>query len=296
MKYLSSVIFLLLFVTTAFAGGWPQPKGHGFFKLSEWWIVSNQHYTDQGRIDPNLTNGIFNTSIYAEYGFTNKLTGIIYAPIYSRSLHYNTVSATTGEVMIPGEAVNSIGDFDVSVKYGLIDGPIVLSTTLTLGLPFGNDGGGSLGILQTGDGEFNQMLRVDAGTGFNIGQTTAYATAYAGYNNRTNGFSDEFRFGIEAGINLFKNRFTAIARLYGVQSLQNGELGIGENSTSIFANNSEHLTFGPEIAYNFNDTWGISAGIGTALSGKLIYAAPSYNVGVFFKLIPNKKKASRYGM
>jgi len=120
MKHTTSVILFLLFtITSSFAGGWPQPKGHGFFKLSEWWIVSDQHYTDQGRIDPNLTNGIFNTSIYAEYGFTNRLTGIIYAPIFSRSLHYNTVSATTGEVSIAGEAINSIGDFDVSVKYGV---------------------------------------------------------------------------------------------------------------------------------------------------------------------------------
>jgi len=153
-----------------------------------------------------------------------------------------------------------------------------------------------LGILQTGDGEFNQLFRLDVGSGFNIGETTGYATAYGGYNNRTNGFSDEFRYGVEAGINLFNNRITAIARLFGVQSLRNGDIGVGENSTSIFANNSEHLTFGPEIAYNINDRWGLSAGFGTALSGQLIYAATSYNVGVFFKLKPKQQKSSRYGL
>lgn len=79
-------------------------------------------------------------------------------------------------------------------------------------------------------------------------------------------------------------------------SIAVGDSFQAENSTSMFANNSEHLTFGPEIAYNINDCWGVSAGFGTALSGKLIYAATSYNVGVFFKLKPKEKKASRYGM
>lgn len=294
-KYIFTFIPFFLFITSTFAGGgWPQPKRFGYFKLSEWWLISDQHYTDTGGIDPNATNGLFSTSIYAEYGFTNKLTGIIYAPIYSRALFYNTVSSTTSEITIPGEAINSIGDFDVSLKYGLIEGPIALSTTLTLGLPLGNDAGGSQKNLQTGDGEFNQMIRVDIGTGFNVGATSAYASAYSGFNNRTNGFSDEFRFGVEAGINLFNNRITAIARLYGIQSFQNGKTG-KENNTSIFANNSEHLTFGPEIAYNINENWGVSAGFGTALSGRLIYAATSYTVGVFYKLKPKQQDGSRYG-
>ena len=98
-------------------------------------------------------------------------------------------------------------------------------------------------------------------------------------------FSDEYRFGVEAGVTLFDNKVIALARLYGVESLQNGTLPSDQiNSTSIFANNSEHLTFSPEIAYNINDRWGVSAGMGKALSGKIIFANTSYTVGVFMKL------------
>ena len=277
--------FLSFFLgNVARAGGpWPQPKNGGYIKISEWWIIANQHYTDAGQIDPNLTNGLFNSSIYAEYGLTDRLTGTLYFPFFSRAYFNNTVSGTTGETLIPGEAINSIGDTDISLKYNLIQGSVPISATLTLGIPLGNDGGGSLGTLQTGDGEFNQMLSLDAGTGFQLGSANAYASISAGYNNRTEGFSDEFRFGLEAGIGLFKNRLTAIARLYGTQSLRNGVEGQRENSTSIFANNSEHLTFGPELAFNITDEWGVSAGFGTALSGALIYAATSYNVGVYYK-------------
>jgi len=71
-------IFLSLFIMLIFSsiaqagGGWPQPKGGIYLKLSEWWIIANQHYTDQGRIDPNTTSGIFNTSLYGEFGLTDQ--------------------------------------------------------------------------------------------------------------------------------------------------------------------------------------------------------------------------------
>jgi hypothetical protein len=32
------------------------------------------------------------------------------------------------------------------------------------------------------------MLLIDAGKGFQIGNTSAYANAFVGFNNRTNGF------------------------------------------------------------------------------------------------------------
>ena len=266
-------------------GGWPQPKGHGYFKLSQWWVISNQHFTDTGLLDPNVTTGTFNTSIYAEYGFTDRLTGIVYFPFFSRVYTNNVVSGTTGKAIIPGEGINSIGDTDISLKYGLVvNKPVVLSATLTLGLPFGNPAGGSQGNLQTGDGEFNQMLIFDAGAGFKLGQTSGWTNAYFGFNQRNGGFSDEWRYGIEVGANVFKNKITALVRLYGVQSLNNGTRNDADNTgTSFFANNSEHLTISPEIAYNFNEKWGASFTYASALSGKLIFANPSYSLGVFFK-------------
>ena len=159
MKNLFNILLLSLFIISAsFAGGpWPQKKGQGYYKLSEWWLTYNKHYTDTGETDPNITTGIFNTSLYAEYGFTDRLTGIVYAPLFSRNYHNNRVSATTGETLTEGEALNSIGDFDVSIKYGLTapGAKIPISATLTFGLPLGKTGVGELGILQTGDGEFN---------------------------------------------------------------------------------------------------------------------------------------------
>ncbi len=285
--YILALALFFLSESSIAGGGWPQPKGNGYFKLSQWGLVSDKHYTDVGQIDPNTTNGLFNTSIYGEYGFTDRLTGILYFPFFSRAYFNNTISGTTNEVLIPGEAINSIGDTDLSIKYGLtLNKPIAVSATLTFGLPIGNDNGGTVGSLQTGDGEFNQMILVDAGAGFQVDEVAAYANVYAGLNNRTNGFSDEFRFGIEAGATFWNQKLTATARLYGVTSFKNGDLpSERSNSTSVFANNSEHLTFSPELAVNLNDKWGISANYAVALSGSLIFASPSYSFGVFYKLV-----------
>jgi len=87
--------FLFLSISLQAGGGWTQPKGKGYIKISEWWLIANEHFTDQGRVDPNLTNGLFNTNIYAEYGLTDRLTAIVYFPFFSRSYLNNEVSGTT---------------------------------------------------------------------------------------------------------------------------------------------------------------------------------------------------------
>lgn len=264
-------------------GGWPQPKGKGYIKLSEWWTISDQHYTDQGRIDPNVTTGIFNTSIYAEYGLTDRLTAQIYFPFFSRTFQNNIFSETTGDLITPGEALNGIGDTDVTLKFGLTNpgSGLAVSTSFTLGLPFGNNSGGSQGNLQLGDGEFNQMIGLDVGTGWQSGNTPFYANANLAFNNRTIGFSDELRYGAELGAQVFNKKLWVIGRLSAVESLKNGDTAATATGTSIFANNTEFLTLGVELAYNLGEAWGVSVGYAGAVRGEVIFASPSYSAGVF---------------
>ena len=282
------ICFLFLFSTSLFAGGpWPQKKGKGYFKLSEWWIVFDEHYTSSGFKDPNVTTGIFNTTLYGEYGFTDRFTGIINAPIFSRTYNNNIISMTNGDVIAQGEAFNGVGDFDLGLKYGLTKPgtKVPVSVSLTLGLPTGKTGEGTLGNLQTGDGEFNQLLQFDAGTGFQLNEkTSAYASAYVGINNRSNGFSTEFRYGIEGGIGLANNKVWVTGRLTASESFKDGETAATSITTSIFANNSEFLSLGAEVSYYITKKFGVSASIAGAVKGEIIAAAPSYSVGVFLDL------------
>lgn len=269
------------------AGGpWPKKKGKFYLKLSEWWIVFDQHYTDSGNIDPNVTTGIFNTFLYTEYGVTDRFTAIVNAPLFSRNYMNNLRSATTNDIIVRGEALNSIGDIDVGLKYGLTKpgAKVPLSVSLVLGLPTGATGKGELGNLQTGDGEFNQLLQLDIGQGFQIKESSAYVSGYVGVNNRTNGYSEEFRYGLEVGLGLFSNKLWVNSKLTAIESFKNGDTAETTTSTSIFANNSEFVSIGFEANYFINANMGVSAGYATAFSGAVIAAAPSYSVGFFYNL------------
>lgn len=287
-KQIILLAFGALFSLHLQAGGpWPQAAGNGFFKLSEWWIIFDQHFTDEGHTDPNVTTGIFNTSFYGEYGLTDRLTGIVNANLFSRNYMNNLVSNTTGETIQAGEAINTIGDIDISLKYGLTapGHRFPLALTLTLGLPTGKTAGGSQGNLQTGDGEFNQILQVDGGTSFKLGQrTNSYLSGYLGVNHRTQGFSEELRYGLEWGLGLMESKLWLIGRLNAVESFKNGDTAANTTSTSIFANNTEFTGVALEANYYLSKRWGVSASVAGAFRGEIIAAAPSYSFGVFYDL------------
>jgi len=275
---LSSVSFLSLA-----GGGWPKLRGELYLKFSEYWIIADKHFTINGSIDPNLTRGNFITSVYAEYGVTNRFTTIVYFPFFSRATLNEQVSGTTGDVIVPGDAINRIGDTDIQLKYGILQNVSVkVSLSLTLGLPTGESSGGRDGSLQTGDGEFNQLISVDASRSFPIGRLNTYATISAGFNNRTRGFSDEVRYGVEAGV--LYGKFIGILRLQGIHSLKNGDINFNSSGTSLYGNNVTYVALSPEVGYKITDKTGISAGIGTALYGELIFANPTYTVGIFLEL------------
>ena len=286
----NTVIYTLLFLfisTLSMAGGpWPQSKGLGYFKLSEWWTSFDKHYTDEGLIDPNSTTGIYNTAFYGEYGLTDRFTVIANLNLFSRNIVNNQVSGTNGNVIIAGDAYNGLGDIDLGVKYGLTESgskyPIAI--TATFGLPTGATNKGELGNLATGDGEFNQMLQLDVGTGFKLGSLNAYASAYGGFNNRTNGFSEEIRYGAEFGIGLLKSKLWLATKLNVVESFKNGDNAETTTSTSIFANNTEFASFAIETNYYVTQRVGISANFAGAFRGEIIAAAPSYSFGVFYDM------------
>src|SRR5690606_22173187 len=154
--------------------------------------------------------------------------------------------------VIPGDYLNAIGDSEIGLKYGLVvDKPVVISATVLFGLPLGETGGGESRLLQTGDGELNQMIRFDVSRSFPA--VGIYVSAYVAYNNRTKNFSDEVRFGLEAGGAIGK--FTPIVKLNVVQSLFNGAGGVAENG--IFSNNTEYISPVAELAYSLTEKIGI---------------------------------------
>lgn len=284
-KQLTLLVFLICLCSKPAFSQWTKGKGKGYYKLSAWYLESDQHYTDTGDIDPNITRGQFNINFYGEYGLTNKLDVIAYIPFFSRVYQNDVISGTTGGTIGVGEDLNSIGDIDLGLSYGFINtGKFALSGTLKFGLPTGNDSGGSDGSYQTGDGEFNQTLLINGGAPFKLGKKEFYSKAYLGYNNRSQGFSDEFRSGFEIGTNFFNKKLWLLGRSDIVKSLKNGSLNAQNSQGSIFANNIEYVSLGGEAAYYITKKLGVSLNYTSTISGRIIYANPSIAVGVFLDI------------
>jgi hypothetical protein len=286
MKKTIILSLLIMFTCSFFTHAqWLEKKGNGYFKLSAWSLEAGQHYTNSGKIDPNATRGIFNLNLYGKYGLSDNWNVIAYIPFYVKSYQNNQVSQITNETLLKGEEFNSFGDMDLGVEYRLFKkSKYAFSTTLTLGIPSGDNKGGSDGSYQTGDGEFNQIIRFNAGASFFLFKHSFYAKSYLGFNNKTENFSDEVRAGIETGTSFFGSKLFLLLRSNMVNSLRNGSLNASNSSGSIFANNVEFISIGGEVAWKFTKKIGLSFAYNSAISGKVIYAAPSYSAGVFYLL------------
>ncbi len=282
-NYIFALLLVLISSVSVFGGGgWPQKKGEAYIKLSEWFIIASEHYTSQGQIDPNQTAGLYNTTLYAEYGVTDRFTVVVNFPFFSRGVLNNIISSTNGATIVEGDAINGVGDIDFTLKYGIFQSEkIAISASFVAGLAIGQSAGGRDANIQLGDGEYNQMLRLDFGIPFNVSNASLYANLYGAYNNRTNGFSDEIRFGGEIGAGLVKDKLWLVAKADAVQSTFNGDRA--EATASIFANNAEFFMFTAEVSYEFTENFGISFAFGTPLSGRIVYAAPSYSFGFYSK-------------
>jgi len=296
MKY---SIFIAIFIVLLFAGqaiaggGWPQPVGEGYFKLSQSMIRAKQYFNPDGDLIDITTTSVYMTSIYGEFGIANRLTGLIYAPVFVRSTINNRESTLNGRVE-PGDEFNGIGDFDLGLKYGLITkGAIPVSASLVLGLPIGKNVGGESELLQTGDGEFNQLLRLEASHSFS--GAPIYATLLVGYNNRgsatfkyasgeeTINYADQFQWGGEIGWTPSSKLLVSVKWLH-LSSLDNGDDMGNTGSSSVFGNNISYFSITPEVNLGLTDNFGLSASVGTVMSAKNILAAPNINFGLYYTL------------
>ncbi|MFT6997398.1 MAG: hypothetical protein ACJAQ4_001151 [Cryomorphaceae bacterium] len=279
MKKLFLLLVLGCVLSSATAGGgWTYVKGKGFVKLSQNAILSDQLFNPDGDIIDITTIGYYATSVYAEYGLTDKLTAIAYVPFFTRNTLNKTQFRFSG-MEIPGDELNAFGDVDLSLQYGFYKSDTwVASVRVLFGLPTGEVSGGETGILQSGDGEFNQMIRFDVSRPIS---QNAWISVHAGLNNRTNDFSDEYRLGAEIGTKVWSN-FLAIAKVDVVQSFFNGDADPSQGGT-IFSNNTEFISPSLELAYEMKNEIGFSLSAAGAFAGKNILAAPNYGVGVYKK-------------
>ena len=276
-------VIIFLFCSFSISAQWTQNKGKGYYKVGVWWLEANKHYTNEGFIDPNATRGLFITNFYANYGLLDKLSLKLYVP-YTR-IYQNKQVFTSGSTPINGEAFSDLGDIDLGMEYQLLNNKgWAISSSIMLGIPSGNTSGGSDGSYQTGDGEFNQLIQLHLGKSYRIGKRYFYGKIALGYNNRSKGYSDEWRWGFETGTHFFKDKVLVLVRANSIQSFFNGTLSAANSNGSIFANNVEVTNVGGALIYNFNSTWSVNLSADMPIVGKIIYKGNAFAMGIAAKL------------
>lgn len=275
-----SIFFLLLLMPLLLTAGgpWPAGKGKGFLKIGQRALVGNRFFNPEGQVIPITTTGIYVTSVYGEYGFTDRLTAKAYLPVLFRATLNEVQYEQSGRIE-PGDQFTGLSDADLGISYALtVNKPLALGVTLRLGLPIGNPSGGATGLLQSGDGEFNQLLTFDAG--YSFWPKKFFVNGSVGFNNRTRGFSDEFHLSVDAGANLGEKTI-AILKTYTVRSFFNGDAP--QANTGIFSNNIQYVSFGPELNHFVGKKAGISLGVFFATAATNVLATPSVDAGFFWK-------------
>ena len=289
----SALLFGLFTVQVSAQSGWTKPQGEGFFKLSQDILRAGSFFNPDGEIIDITTTSVYSTNLYAEYGFTPNLTGILTMPMVVRST-INELRSNVDTVVVPGDEFTGFGDVRLGLKYGFFqDRAIVMSVSGELKLPTGQNVGGNSELLQSGDGAWGFTGLVSASHSFY--PTPVYVSLYAGYQWRGKAdldystgtemvdYSDAARWGAEVGWSPSEQWQIAL-KLNHLIALDNGNGGGITGGSSIFGNRISYFSLTPEVAYLLNNGIGFSFSMGTAMSAKNILAAPNWNVGVVWIL------------
>lgn len=280
MKLYFTLCLLVISVFNANAGGgWTQGKGNGFLMLSQRYIGGSFYANNNSEIihSPEDWFGVFTTHFYGEYGLSRNFDIIFHSPFVTGASYHNYPgSGFPTHEPISKQNNWSFGDIDLAAKYRFICSGINVSATLQFGLATGKYKPGLYGNLEpvTSDGDFNQMIRIDASSGF--GKNFFYSIG-ACFNNRTNGFSDEIHVNGEIGRN--GDKLVSILKFYSLKSLENGD-NAPAGIPGIYSNNLEYLAISPCFLYKLNDGWGLIFEAGFAPYLRNIIAAPSFNFGI----------------
>jgi len=259
--------------------GWTRELKGFFVKFDAAHLSADRYYTPAGNALTTSTFQQTSLNLYAEYGFRERLTFIVQAPL----LRLNRFETT--------RTVAGIGDLRLEAKYRLTGNDFPLSISVAPELPTGRANAFASNKvfpddrinLPTGDGEFNVWTTLAASKSFG----KFYASAFTAYNFRTKYEGKKFRnlyqFGGEIGYNPWKPLWVnaKLRSQFSDGESQHPELGFvrGDGTTYTLAS--------VEAFYKVNENWGVAL---TGLTGgnwiapfRNIYIAPYFSLGIVYE-------------
>ena len=306
-----AALLLAIAPTQLHAGAWTQAPGGMYFKIAGLSFRSQDYLDAVGdrreRVAKPSMEELSDESMsaYLEYGLWERLTLVATLP-YKRLVYKNTevkvfksdVLDTTITRIHPDEVSSGLADLELRLRWRLLRNPAVISLALGGKFPLGYDidqdsigslDAGGLGLgpspvggvagadnkvpLGTGERDVDMRLLV----GKSLYPLPGYLTSTVGYRQRGGAFSDEFFYGLEAGVTY--KRLLVKGVVEGMRTMGDcGAMGQGglvgdqdilKLAPGLIWSLSKHLELGVDLFH-------IAAGCNTA-------AGTTYAVGLAFK-------------
>ena len=303
-----AALLLAIAPTQLHAGAWTQAPGGMYFKIAGLSFRSQDYLDATGerreRVAKPSMEELSDESIsaYLEYGLQERLTLVATLP-YKRLVYEKTevkefksdLLDTTITRIHPDEVQSGLADLELRLRWRLLRNPAVVSLALGGKFPLGYDidqdsigsldaGGLGLGLnpvdgadnkvpLGTGERDIDMRLLV----GKSLYPLPGYLTSTVGYRKRGGAFSDEFFYGLEAGVTY--KRLLVKGVVEGMRTTGDcGAMGQGG-----LVGDQDILKLAPGLIWSLSknleigvDLFHIAAGCNTA-------AGTTYAVGLAFK-------------
>ncbi len=268
---LSLLALLCLVSFQSFATGWPRQERQTYFQLG-WRGFSTTTYYDGSTsmsVDQLSENSI---SLYGEYGYTSRLTGIVQLPGY-RMLSLRT-QAETRTV-----SVEAPGDVELGLQYAMwMNDDAAFTTSVVSSFPLGETS--NLSGVWTGDGEYNQIFSF--GYVRNLRFIPLSIAVSAGFNNRNNGYADEIHLGAVVGITgPGPVRLNVV--FHAVEPLDNGKADYFGGRYGFATNRQRFLMYGPELELDIIDGFGVNFSAYGVSRMENVPSAVTFRSGVYIQ-------------
>lgn len=271
-KFIALISALLLISVSGsqvFAGAWTAKQGGMYNKLALNYFESKKYYDDDGNRQRLAYDGKYsdtNLNCYLEYGLTDDLTLI-------GSFYYKWLEQENDYFKAESDGV---GDFEVGLKWKLLDDPLVLAIQALTKIsgPYDDDEVPGLGNNQT-DFELRLLL------GKSLYPLPLYMGLEAAYRWRSKAPADEWRLLAEIGGNAGKY-FYGRVKLDCLFSANNAESGAGFTNITLTPE-YDLITLDTTLGVNFNEhvslefsyvptIYGENTAAGYTLSSALVYS------------------------
>ncbi|AII54322.1 hypothetical protein [Hymenobacter sp. APR13] len=253
-------------------GGWIREPGQGYVKLGLTAVGTTRYHTVLGQA---VTTARFRQQVYSLYGEMGLL------PRLEATLNFPVFRRAEFRAATPGRGV---GDPEIGLRYGVLTGQWPLAVGVAVEAPVGNPNERGFNrqdprifiALPTGDGEWNVWTR--ASLSHRLRKQPAYFTLNAGYNKRTEGFTDQYTYGAQVGYQV-KGKAWLTANLLTLANTRApnpdkpGSIGLGEGVA--------YSTAGLGVSYALGKHWWATAdwatGFGTLRN---VYSGSQFTAGV----------------